>query len=347
MGKDDAGGGECVQVALRVSASMTRALRSAARARGEAVAGVVQHAQHPRCFCRCAQVRPLIPQEVVERCTPIIRYPQPNQVVIGNDRAFTFDYVYPETAPQAEVYDRTVRPLVQNFLKGYNATVIAYGQTGSGKTFSMGTGSPKDIPAEMVGVVPRMMRDVFDTIRVRACAQTPPAARAARAPPPHAPALAGAHARAAPQHQSSEQHAYRVRVSFLEIHNEEIIDLLDTTTGFANRSATRRRCRTPTAPSCALVLAGAVGPPPRGLAAGVVALQPRCSHARAPAAQENPADPRDARRRDPGAQHGGGGGHERGGDAGLSRARLAAARHGLYAHERPELAFARHLHCLP
>ena len=37
------------------------------------------------------------------------------------------------------MYEQTVAPLVDNFVKGYNATILAYGQTGSGKTHTMGT----------------------------------------------------------------------------------------------------------------------------------------------------------------------------------------------------------------
>jgi len=52
---------------------------------------------------------------------------------------------------------------------GYNATVLAYGQTGSGKTFSMGGGYgiSADTDEEIIGVIPRVIRDLFDGIAER------------------------------------------------------------------------------------------------------------------------------------------------------------------------------------
>ena len=45
---------------------------------------------------------------------------------------FAFDSVFSPESTQAEVFD-TVRPLIDDVLGGYNATIFAYGQTGSGK----------------------------------------------------------------------------------------------------------------------------------------------------------------------------------------------------------------------
>lgn len=38
---------------------------------------------------------------------------------------------------QQEIYDETVRPLVNAVLSGFNGTIFAYGQTGTGKTYTM------------------------------------------------------------------------------------------------------------------------------------------------------------------------------------------------------------------
>ena len=53
------------------------------------------------------------------------------------------------------------------FFSGYNATVLAYGQTGSGKTYSMGGGYgvSLDSDEEMVGIIPRVIRDLFAGIK--------------------------------------------------------------------------------------------------------------------------------------------------------------------------------------
>jgi hypothetical protein len=52
-----------------------------------------------------------------------------NQIVIGKDKLFTFDYVIPPKTTQNELYDHCVKGLVQSLFEGYNATVFAYGQT--------------------------------------------------------------------------------------------------------------------------------------------------------------------------------------------------------------------------
>ena len=53
---------------------------------------------------------------------------------------------------------------------GYNGTVSAYGQTGSGKTFTMGsahTVSKDGITVKSCGVIPRVIKDIFDGIEER------------------------------------------------------------------------------------------------------------------------------------------------------------------------------------
>ena len=53
-------------------------------------------------------------------------------------RDFQFDYSFGPTSMQDEVYNTVARPVVNDALRGYNATVLAYGQTGTGKTYTMG-----------------------------------------------------------------------------------------------------------------------------------------------------------------------------------------------------------------
>lgn len=49
-------------------------------------------------------------------------------VTIKNDKTFSFDYVFDQTACQAEVYTACVKDLVAGVFNGLNATVLAYGQ---------------------------------------------------------------------------------------------------------------------------------------------------------------------------------------------------------------------------
>ncbi|KAL2914435.1 Kinesin-like protein kif19 [Polyrhizophydium stewartii] len=53
------------------------------------------------------------------------------------EKLFWFDGVFDETASQTHVFDHTVRHLIDSVLHGFNATVLAYGATGAGKTYTM------------------------------------------------------------------------------------------------------------------------------------------------------------------------------------------------------------------
>ena len=72
-------------------------------------------------------------------------------------------------------------------MKGYNGTIFAYGQTGTGKTFTM---EGFDTP-ELKGIIPRSIEWIFNSIK------------------------------------SYPDQNFLVRASFVEIYNEEVIDLLN------------------------------------------------------------------------------------------------------------------------
>lgn len=140
-----------------------------------------------RVALRC---RPLINKEVLEGCQSCIRFiPNEPQVVIGTDKAFTYDYVFSPDVSQQYVYDSSVSSLIDKLFKGYNVTVLAYGQTGSGKTYTMGTTSSME-NGENIGIIPRAVKDIFNSIK------------------------------------KSTDAKYSVKISFLEIYKEEIFDLL-------------------------------------------------------------------------------------------------------------------------
>ncbi|KAA0197328.1 hypothetical protein HAZT_HAZT000086 [Hyalella azteca] len=85
----------------------------------------------------------------------------------GQNRQFTFDYVFPPEASQEELYTTAVSKIIKEIHNGFNVTILAYGQTGSGKTYSMGTNSPENCPDETMGIIPRAIRDMFSTITER------------------------------------------------------------------------------------------------------------------------------------------------------------------------------------
>ena len=91
------------------------------------------------------RVRPRSAKEKLDKQASCLRVHQnERQIVIGKDRAFTFDFVFPEDVAQQQVYDDACAPLVAGCMEGYNATVFAYGQTGSGKTYTMGSGGAEN-----------------------------------------------------------------------------------------------------------------------------------------------------------------------------------------------------------
>ena len=65
------------------------------------------------------------------------------------------------------MYDNLVAPLVDACFDGYNATVLAYGQTGSGKTYTMGSAALSALADDEVGVIPRVIQDIFAGIERR------------------------------------------------------------------------------------------------------------------------------------------------------------------------------------
>jgi kinesin family protein 3/17 len=60
-----------------------------------------------------------------------------------------------------DIYDETVRAIVDAVLQGYNGTIFAYGQTGTGKTYTMEGVRNDD---EKRGVIPRSFKQIFNHI---------------------------------------------------------------------------------------------------------------------------------------------------------------------------------------
>lgn len=142
------------------------------------------------------RVRPLTEKERINNCTECLSFiPNEPQILIGTDKSFTYDYVFDTNADQAQLYLNAASPLLHKFIDGFNATILAYGQTGSGKTFSMGTSLDNSVSAENEGIVPRCIIELFQILKNR--------------------------------EQQNSEYKYEVYVSFLELYNEEFIDLLN------------------------------------------------------------------------------------------------------------------------
>ncbi len=70
--------------------------------------------------------------------------------------------------------------------------MLAYGQTGSGKTFTMGTELTLGIEEDNLGIIPRVIRLIFEEEAKRV------------------------------------ESTFTIKCSFLEIYNEDLVDLLQT-----------------------------------------------------------------------------------------------------------------------
>lgn len=130
---------------------------------------------------------------VVITCNEIRREVSAAQLIANKqiDRTFTFDRVFGPTSKQKDLFDHAVHPIVNEVLEGYNCTIFAYGQTGTGKTYTMEGGARKkngEFPSD-AGVIPRSVRRIFDILE-------------------------------------DQQAEYSMKVSFLELYNEDLTDLL-------------------------------------------------------------------------------------------------------------------------
>ena len=103
-------------------------------------------------------------------------------------KAYTFDHVFGPDSKQVDVYNVVARPIVDAVLSGYNGTIFAYGQTGTGKTFTME--GVRAVP-ELRGIIPNSFAHIFGHIS-----------------------------------KADPNQKYLVRVSYLEIYQEEVRDLL-------------------------------------------------------------------------------------------------------------------------
>eukprot|EP01065_Artemidia_motanka_P015585 TRINITY_DN1933_c0_g1_i1.p1 TRINITY_DN1933_c0_g1~~TRINITY_DN1933_c0_g1_i1.p1 ORF type:complete len:1546 (+),score=580.29 TRINITY_DN1933_c0_g1_i1:69-4706(+) len=107
--------------------------------------------------------------------------------VAASSGIFSFDGVLHSTDEQLKTYEAVCPSFVRNTLNGYNCTLLAYGQTGSGKTHTM-----MGAPGSMDGVVPRLCKDLYDAM-----------------------AKVG-----------SDGWSHSVTLSYMEIYNDDVFDLL-------------------------------------------------------------------------------------------------------------------------
>ena len=122
-----------------------------------------------------------------------------NQLIFTNKnmrRSYTYNLVFgPETTQEDIFYNCSINKLIDSALEGYSVTIFAYGQTGSGKTYTI-MGRDDSINEKILsnnkysGIMPKSINYIWSTV-------------------------------------GSKQEKYYIKVSFLEIYNEQINDLLN------------------------------------------------------------------------------------------------------------------------
>ncbi|XP_055761231.1 kinesin-like protein KIF21A isoform X11 [Salvelinus fontinalis] len=149
------------------------------------------------------RIRPQLAREKIEGChICTFCMPAEPQVMLGKDKAFTYDYVFDMDSQQDSIYTHCTEKLIEGCFEGYNATIFAYGQTGSGKTYTMGTGFDVNICEEELGIIPRAVRHLFRGIEERQQAAT---------------------------EQGKPVPEFKINAQFLELYNEEVLDLFEST----------------------------------------------------------------------------------------------------------------------
>ncbi|KJE96623.1 kinesin family member 11 [Capsaspora owczarzaki ATCC 30864] len=132
---------------------------------------------------------------LVVECDETMRQVNVKQGVVDKSttKTFHFDKVFGHDARQIEIYNEVVAPIMTEVLMGYNCTIFAYGQTGTGKTYTMegrrteGNYSFQSDPE--AGIVPRALHNLFEVLE-------------------------------------SQDAEFSIKVSSLELYNEELRDLL-------------------------------------------------------------------------------------------------------------------------
>jgi len=107
-----------------------------------------------------------------------------------SSQEFTYDKVFPSDTNQKTIFETVAKPLISAAFEGINGTLFCYGQTSSGKTYTM-EGITTD--NNLMGVIPRMMQLIFDTIN-----------------------------------SGSPDIEFSVKCQYYQIYNEKIQDLIDT-----------------------------------------------------------------------------------------------------------------------
>jgi len=147
----------------------------------------------------CLRIRPMSLQEKSRNDTSCIEPVSNEQLILSHKnlrRSYTFNIVFaPESSQEDIFFNCSIDKLIDSALDGYSVTIFAYGQTGSGKTYTI-MGRDDAINEKILsnnkfsGIMPKSIKYIWSTV-------------------------------------GNRQQKYYIKVSFLEIYNEQINDLLN------------------------------------------------------------------------------------------------------------------------
>ena len=147
----------------------------------------------------CLRIRPMNLQEKGRNDINCIEPVGPSQLIFtnkNNRRSYTYNLVFGPDSTQEDVfYNCSINKLIDSALDGYSVTIFAYGQTGSGKTYTI-MGREDAINEKILsnnkysGIMPKSINYIWSTVGKR-------------------------------------KEKFYIKVSFLEIYNEQINDLLN------------------------------------------------------------------------------------------------------------------------
>nr|XP_012314989.1 kinesin-like protein KIF14 isoform X2 [Aotus nancymaae] len=143
------------------------------------------------------RIRPFTKREKIEKASQVVfvngkeltvEHPDMKQVYnfIYDVSFWSFDECHPHYASQTTVYEKLAAPLLERAFEGFNTCLFAYGQTGSGKSYTMMGFS------EEPGIIPRFCEDLFSQVA----------------------------------RKQTQEVSYHIEMSFFEVYNEKIHDLL-------------------------------------------------------------------------------------------------------------------------
>ena len=105
------------------------------------------------------------------------------------NEVFTFDYIITPSQTNKDIFENLIKQNLTSLLKGINISIFAYGQTSTGKTFTM-----KGESKTNEGLIPLCIREIFNALN----------------------------------NPDSNITKSVVKVSYSEIYNETVNDLIDT-----------------------------------------------------------------------------------------------------------------------